>query len=311
MQTSNQLRALHSLKPVRDPDPKINVVLRTCDRFSLQSDRMVDKKECVLRCTNSLLTNLQHIKNKHLHIIDDASSRDLVDKLLAMTSSYDFVTLDLLPQRDQTGMSDKKKSRYSVEMAYKYIYALPDHELVYTVEDDYLHRPGSIREMIDTWRYLDSVLNFDIGIFPQDFNQLYFEPSFSFNNTYVEKCMVVPTPKRYYRTTWFTHESFMIESNIFKQFRQQFDKLLTIGDNDGNWEGNTISNVWTSPGFAMFMPLGSLVIHLSKITDIPFFTSAQELLELWENNKTSWSSEQESQVRLWPDSLPSWVTWSK
>lgn len=288
--------------------PMIHVVLRTCDRASLQSTRIVNKKECVLRCLNSLLTNLQPLEKKHLHIIDDGSSDDLVQKLKSMIEPYSFVSLDLLPVRDQSGMSAKKKSRYSVEVAYKYIYDLPGDDLVYVVEDDYLHRPTAIKEMIETWQYLDSIMAADVGIFPQDFNQLYFEPTFFHNDTYVEKCLVVPTKYRYYRTTWFTHESFMIQSNIFKKYKRHFDKLLTIGDNDVNWEGNTISNVWMHPEFMMFMPLGSLVIHLSCITDLPFFTTVKDVMELWENNKTSWSSEQESQVQLSPENLPRWVT---
>ncbi len=39
----------------------IHVVLRTCNRTSLQSDRIVDKSECILRCLNSIITNLKDI----------------------------------------------------------------------------------------------------------------------------------------------------------------------------------------------------------------------------------------------------------
>ena len=52
----------------------IHVVLRTCDRHSLQSTRIVNKKECIIRCLNSILKELEVIDNKHLHIIDDNSS---------------------------------------------------------------------------------------------------------------------------------------------------------------------------------------------------------------------------------------------
>lgn len=55
----------------------INVVLRTCDKTSLETSRIVNKKECVLRCTNSIIRSLENVKNKRLHIIDHNSSKDL------------------------------------------------------------------------------------------------------------------------------------------------------------------------------------------------------------------------------------------
>ena len=39
-------------------DNMIHIVLRTCDRHSLQSTRIVNKKECIIRCLNSILKEL-------------------------------------------------------------------------------------------------------------------------------------------------------------------------------------------------------------------------------------------------------------
>ena len=277
----------------------IHVVLRTCDRLSLQSTRIVNKKECIIRCLNSILKELEVIDNKHLHIIDDNSSEDFKNILESMVGSLAHVSVNYLPARDQSQLSAKKKSRYSVQVAYEYIYGLPDEDLVYIVEDDYLHFPGSISEMIETWFYFTNTLDTNIGIFPQDFNQLYHHPSFPHNKTYFQAAFVVPARTRYYRTTWFTHESFMLQSKVFKKYRSIFDKLLDIGGDDpACWEGSTISSVWNKPDVKMFMPMGSLVVHMSANTDIPFFISKDQVIKLWEENKTSWSSEQDSQVLL-------------
>ncbi len=277
----------------------IQVVLRTCDRHSLQSTRIVNKKECIIRCLNSILKELEILDNKHLHIIDDNSSEDFKKILESMVGSLPYVSINLLPARDQSQLSSKKKSRYSVQVAYEYIYKLPNNDLVYIVEDDYLHFPGSIAEMIETWSYFSSTLETNIGIFPQDFNQLYYHPSFPHNPTYFQAAFIVPARTRYYRTTWFTHESFMLQSGVFKKYRNIFDKLLDIGGDDpACWEGSTISSVWNKPDVRMFMPMGSLVIHMSAKKDIPFFISKDQVIKLWEENKTFWSLEQDSQVLL-------------
>ena len=276
----------------------LHIVLRTCDRHSLVSTRIVNKKECILRCLNSILTNLESIEDKTLHIIDDNSSDDLKSKIKSIVEHLPFVTTNYLPERDQTGLSAKKKSRYSVQVAYEYIYNLPDDDLVYVVEDDYLHFPNAIQEMVDTWNYFSKFIPFNIGIFPQDINQLHLHPAFNHNETYFQSCFVVPSHQRYYKTTWFTQESFMIQSKLFKQYKTDFDKLLNIGDDPSCWEGNTISSVWNKPDVKMFMPLGSLVVHMSDKTDIPFFISKKQVIKLWNKNKTFWSLEQDSQVQL-------------
>jgi hypothetical protein len=46
------------------------------------------------------------------------------------------------------------------------------------------------------------------------------------------------------------------------------------------------------------MPMGSLVIHMSNKTDIPFYMPKEDVINLWEQNKTYWSLEQDSQVQL-------------
>jgi glycosyltransferase involved in cell wall biosynthesis len=276
----------------------IHVVIRTCNRTSLQSDRIVNKSECILRCLNSIINNLKDIPEKTLHIVDDNSSIDFQDILKELIHPHEFVTIDFLPAISQEGLTPKKKSRYSVKVAYNYIYNLPDDDLVYIVEDDYLHFPGAIGEMIDSWTYLSNITGLEIGIFPQDFNQLYYHPSNPHNETYFRHCLVVPTLTKYYRTTWFTQESFMVQSKIFKKYKEHFDSLLIIGDEEHNWEGNTISNIWTKPEFKMFMPMGSLVVHMSNKMDIPHFISKEDVINLWKQNETYWSLERDSQVLL-------------
>ena len=117
------------------------------------------------------------------------------------------------------------------------------------------------------------------------FNQLYYHPQNPFNDTYVYPCIVVPGPDRYYRNTWFTHESFLIPVCLFKEYKEQFYTLLDIGTMEGYWEGNTISKVWQKPNVRMMMPMKTLAIHLGEAKDISFYV--HDLEELWEQNKIS------------------------
>lgn len=261
---------------------KLNVVLRTCDRVSLASNRIVEKNQCVIRCCNSLVNSLKNSKiNYSLHIIDDNSSNETIDTL---SKICDNATFTLLNKRDDSHLNGKQKSRFSVKSQYDYIYTLDQNELVYVVEDDYLHYEDSIEKMIEAYNYFTNYIpNKSIGIFPQDFNQLYPHRQNKFNETYVKPCIVIPGPDRYYRTTWFTHESFMVPLSVIHKYKVHFDKLLNIGNNDYDWEGSTISNVWLQDDVMMLMPMKTLAIHVSLKEDIPFYNNDFDML--WKKNE--------------------------
>ena len=265
---------------------KINVVLRTCDKASLASNRIVPKDECVKRCYKSLVTSLLQYGNEFsLHVIDDDSSaetKQFVHEFYEGASVHDVVIDPSITFKDV-----KQKSRYSLKIALDYISQLPDDELVYLVEDDYLHYTDTISKMIEAYGYFQQITAPDvsIGIFPQDFTQLYYHPLNEFNDTYVRECLVLPGPDRYYRTTWFTHESFMIPVSLFKKYKENFYSLLDIGTIDGYWEGNTISHIWQQQDVKILMPMKTLTIHLGQINDISFYVT--DANELWEQNKIS------------------------
>lgn len=264
--------------------PKLNVVLRTCDRVSLAADRIVPKDQCIYRCLKSLVDSLSQQSHAwSLHIVDDASSAETqaIIQKIAPQATFDF-----LPEREQSNLNGKQKSRHSVRVAYDYIYTLPADELVYIVEDDYLHYPDSIENMISAWEFFTRIMpTTTVGIFPQDFPELYPHERNLFNDTYVRQCLVIPGPDRYYRTTWFTHESFMVPVSLIWQHREHFEKLMDIGTVEGAWEGTSLSNVWQRRDVSMLMPMRTLALHVSKQSDLPFFNTDFETL--WNNNQVN------------------------
>lgn len=261
----------------------LNVVMRTCDKVSVSDGRIFPKNECVLKCLNSLVTSLNNYNQDYtLHIIDDRSTEETRNRIQRIAKDASIV---LLPERDDSNLNNKQKSRFSLNVAMNYIETLPIDELVYLVEDDYLHYPNGIERMIASHNYFKSFIaeNF-VGIFPQDFTELYPHPQNRFNKTYVTPCFVIPGPDAYFRTTWFTHESFLIPVELFIKYKTHFRRLLDIGSIDGEWEGSTISNVWSKEDVCMLMPMMKpFAIHVSKREDIPFYNT--DFDELWNNQQ--------------------------
>lgn len=259
---------------------KLHIVLRTCDKKSIESKRIVDKQECVVRCFNSLAKSLKNLNIPYsVYVIDDGSSVTTVNCLRSTMPDANIVIAE---QTNDDSLNAKQKSRKTVKMAYDYIMTLPEEDLVYIVEDDYLHYEDSLPKMVEAWKHFTQWFgDKPVGIFPQDFNQLHLDPRHPFNSTYVQSCFVVPGPDRYYQTTWFTHESFMVQVKLIKERQKDFYELLEIGTIDGYWEGNTISKVWKD--IMMMMPLKTLAIHLGNENDISYYVT--DLEELWVKNE--------------------------
>ena len=314
----------------------LHIITRTCDKGSIQSTighgRIVNKTECALRCVNSVLKNMENLDDVDYHIIDDRSSEYFRDSLTKICKeSNQKVTLDFLGERDIEGQDPHTQSRFSVKVAYDYIYSLPDEDFVYIVDDDHLHYPDAIKKMLFTWQYLDYLVNVvdprqqyikklwkdglsdkecmlqveqfegrtdnDVGIFPQCFVQMF---PYSSNKTldfYVRPCIVLPTPTGYYRTTWYTHETFMLKAKVFKKHKETFDRLQVTGTPAAGWEGDTISELWEKH-VRMFMPLDPYVMHMSVSRDLPFTWRPEHAMQLWEDNKTSYSLPENSDFNL-------------
>ena len=310
----------------------LHIITRTCDKASIQSKRIVNKTECALRCVNSVLKNMENIGEVDYHIIDDRSSEYFRDSLTKICEeSKHNVTFDFLGDRDTEGQNPHTQSRFSVKVAYDYIYNLPDEDFVYIVDDDHLHYPDAIPRMLHTWNYLDYMVNVvtprntfrksllsmgksvdetdievkkfdgntdrDIGIFPQCFVQMFPYSSNPSMDFYVRPCVVLPTPTGYYQTTWYTHETFMLKAKVFKKHKETFDRLQVTGTPAAGWEGDTISDLWSS-SVRMFMPLDPYVMHMSVSRDLPFTWRPEHALKLWEDNKTPYSLPENSDLNL-------------
>ena len=310
----------------------LHIITRTCDKASIQSKRIVNKTECALRCVNSVLKNMENLDDVDYHIIDDRSSEYFRESLTKICDeSKQKVTFDFLGERDVEGQNPHAQSRFSVKVAYDYIYNLPDEDFVYIVDDDHLHYPDAIPRMLHTWTYLNHMVNvidprnqyrkklwndgmsdyetnlevsqfnnrtnIDVGIFPQCFVQMFPYTANVSLDFYVRPCTVLPTPTGYYQTTWYTHETFMLKAKVFKKYKETFDRLQVTGTPAAGWEGDTISDLWNEH-VKMFMPLDPDVMHMSVSRDLPFSWRPEHAMKLWEDNKTPYSLSENSDFNL-------------
>lgn len=236
---------------------KLDIVLRTHDRSNAHTyePRFVpfDKRTLIEGCLASLINSANRVIDHEITftIFDDHSSDEFVKNCHAlMTHSRWPYTFTSLTEKGYNHSAFKQFERCRNSTA----------DLVYSVEDDYLHYPTAIQEMIDNWQLFTSLSGREVCLFPFDFPDDYRpQPS--------GLCFVVYGTHRHWRSGLWTTQTMFLRPNVFCQYWPTFEKLAL--EYNADWsvpgehvhEGNTIGQIWKDSVLRM-SPIPSLALHM-------------------------------------------------
>jgi len=247
----------------------LDIILRTCSRKESQvhggKERIHPKEEILLKCCQSLINSIEECQGKFgeikLIIVDDHSDSNIVKQLKQISNK--FITL--------------KNTGNSASIHKIYDYAIKNSkDLIYFVEDDYLHEPTAIKEMLDFYHLSSYMLqNNEIVIYPLDGNDRY-KPQ------YLKPSFIVPGERRYWRTIDSTTGTFLLSKNLFLKYFEIFNQFADYGVNPMIHEETTINTIWRQPGISCFSPIPTLVYHLQLIEHLPLYTNYKIL---WDSIK--------------------------
>ena len=238
----------------------IEIVLRTCDRVNVHTDWRVrycgiPKPQLVVGCVRSLIASIRAAENVdcQLTVLDDHSSDETQQELISMLSasgiSHEFIPLE------DTGYNNS---------AYQQWVRCRDttSDLFYSVEDDYLHSPSAIQEMVESYElFCDRLKREDIVIYPFDEPSEYNPPS--------RTDFIVHGSHRHWRTGVFTTNVIMAQPKLLKDHWQLFETLALKYNGDylnprteHYEESNTIWPLWNGGQYVRFNPIPSLALHM-------------------------------------------------
>lgn len=243
---------------------KLHIVLRTHDGKNIHGKKQryipVSKRKLVIGCVSSLVNSTNRISNHKIHftILDDHSTEELIESLkdifFRSNHSWEFIHLD------------EKGFNYSALKQFEYC-KNSDSDLIYSVEDDYLHYPTAIEEMLDAYDNLKKKYQLDeVCIFPYDTPQEY---DFNFN----KKFLITRGRYRHWKSSTWTTQTFMTSPKVLKDHWNHFERLAkefkvvpihlkhTLNWDDIVWEETTIGNVWRDH-VHVFHPIPSLALHV-------------------------------------------------
>ena len=239
----------------------LDIIIRTHDKSNISKFPRfisVSKRELIEGCMTSLINSANQCKNKiNIIVLDDHSSQEFLHNLNNI----------LKTSRHSTKITSLKKGGPNQSALSQFEYCKNSTaDLVYSVEDDYLHSPSALYEMLSEYEYLSSKYNLPqpLCIFPWDQPEDY-DPK---HNT---PELIMRGQYRHWKTGWGTTYTMMNSPKVFYDHWKLFEKLATeyqewdgTGDkNDTIHEGNTISYIW-SKHIIRINPIPSLVLHMQS-----------------------------------------------
>ena len=239
------------------------------------------KIEYSMRSINSLIKSIKFCKNKYPHlsiktiVIDDNSKKENLDKIkdLIQNENFEIISLDhekyksiIKKQKSAETFSNLASLLQSFEIGKN-----QGDDLIFFIEDDYIHYETMLEEMISSYERIASQVKKDLIMCPSDYPYLYM------NN---EKTNILIGSKRHWRTINKTLCTFMLSKDLLNKYWENLYK--TCIDRHEPFE-KYINEIYLSE--VCISPLKSLSLHLTNINSSYGLSPFIDYKKIWETNK--------------------------
>ena len=239
------------------------------------------KIEYTKRSLNSLIKSINYFKNKYSEvkvktiIVDDNSNSENIQKIKSIIKDNDFEMLNLDYSKYQNKISKQKNKETFANLASLLqsfeIGKDNGEDLIYFIEDDYLHFEPMLEEMVASYERIASQINKDIFMCPTDYPYLYMDNI---------KTNVLIGNKRHWRTVDKTLCTFMTTKNLLDKYWDNFYKnCLNRHDPFEKY----LNEIYSKE--ICISPIKSLSLHLTNINSSYGLSPLIDYKKLWDENK--------------------------
>tara|TARA_Y100000590_G_scaffold298773_1_gene336823 strand:+ start:233 stop:1264 length:1032 start_codon:yes stop_codon:yes gene_type:complete len=271
----------------------LHIILRSCASVKMLSqskERIYNKEkyDYSLRTLISIVKSLNYSKQMfskiglRLTIIDHNSEEFIVKKYKEILSDQffksDIVNLEFEKfkkninniNQENKNVTEKQKSNMS-NIHHSLFLAQDSEDLIYFVEDDYIHSRNTIEEMIFTYEKFSSIFNDELFLCPIDYPYLYNEPN---------KTNVLIGNKFHWRRIDQTLCTFLTSNQMIKKY---YDKLKSMCELEHYPFEKPLHEIYKKE--LCFSPLPSLAVHFTNINSNYGISPNIDLNKLWNENE--------------------------
>tara|TARA_B100001093_G_scaffold143967_1_gene136569 strand:- start:89 stop:1069 length:981 start_codon:yes stop_codon:yes gene_type:complete len=240
------------------------------------------KIEYATRSLNSLIKSIKFLRQKlpeiniKLIILDDHSNEENFQRIMDISKeekSSEIISLDhnkyksvIKDQKSNETFSNLSSLLNSFEIGRN-----QDNDLVFFVEDDYLHFETMLEEMLLSFQRISSQLNKDIFMCPSDYPYLYMDN---------KKTNILIGNRRHWRTIDKTLCTFLTSKKLINQYWDNFKK--TCEDRHDPFEKH-LNKIYEQE--ICISPLKSLSLHLTNVNSSYGLAPFIDYKDLWDRNK--------------------------
>ena len=271
----------------------LHIILKTCTSVNLvtQNKKRIfeeKKSEYTFRTIYSIIKSLNKAKEKTKNIqfqitIIDAGSNDgdiLKMQEILNKSKFEFNFINLKISDYISRIKILKKNNSQIENNMKstmasiiksFEIAKSTDDLVYFVEDDYIHSIDSITEMLCAYEKFSTVFEDEIFIVPIDYPYLY-QKNQSTN--------ILIGQNYHWRSI---EESLLTFLTSVKMINKYYNELIKMGETEHEPYETILHNIYDKE--KCFSPIPSLALHCTNVNSIFGLSPTIDFKKIWENNK--------------------------
>lgn len=270
-------RKINALHIIFRSNTKVNI-------WDQNKTRIFDKpkSEYTIRSLNSLLNSIQRAKphllniNLNLTIVDDNSDKIIIEKMNLLLNknklASSIINLNQNEFDDKIISKDNPETFSNLASLLKcFLIAKEEAEdLIFFVEDDYLHKDNMIEEMLMTYERLASQLNREIVLCPSDYPYLY---------TTDRKTNVLIGSHRHWQLIDKTLCTFLTSKIILDQY---WDNFVNTCKRRNNPFEKYLNKIYENE--YCFSPIKSLSVHCTNINSSYGISPYINIKKLWDQN---------------------------
>ena len=275
------------------PVKSLTIILRTCTSVNMLTQskkRLFDKEksEYTFRSLNSIIKSINYAKelfnniNLELIVVDHNSDEEVISKIKSVISGQffksNFLSLNIDDFKEEINPINEKKENVTfnqmsnmANIHQSLLLAKKSEDLVYFVEDDYIHSVQSIKEMILTYEKLSSMLKKDLILCPTDYPYLYRD---------IENTSIFLGDKRHWRSIKETLCTFLMSKDMVIKY---WDELTSACKFEHYPFEKPFHDIYEKE--YCLSPIPSLATHLTNINSIFGLSPNIDWKKDWEDSE--------------------------